>query len=181
MHNLRSHLILGATLLALVGGCNGPLSDSLPTTLIQVNAILTDSTLSGEVKRARLAELGFTPAQIDTFLTNERTANQGGGNLRTAYDKVVNSQLNQLTPDEIQLYADAAKVADSTISFTLSDQNAQAIADLFQSNAIASKDQLSAFLDDPAEAVTIPSTVPDGSLKAVFVTLDPTLLNEQLP
>jgi hypothetical protein len=181
MHKMRITRFVLATLLALVGACNGPLQDALPTTMLQVNTILQDSTLSNQTKRTQLAGLGLTSVQIDALLSSVRTANQGGGDLRTAYDKVTAGQLNELTPDEVQLYADAAETADSTISYTLDDTEAQAIVDLLQSNDIASREQLVAFLDDPVKAASVPAAVPDGSLKGLFVTFDPTLLISQLP
>jgi hypothetical protein len=181
MRKLRFTPFVLATVFALVGACNGPLPDALPTTMVQVNSILQDGNISAQSKRTQLANLGLTPAQIDALLVSIRTANQGGGDLRTAYDKVTAGQLNDLTPDEVQLYADAAKTADNTISFTLADKDAQAIVDVLQSNDIASKEQLVAFLDDPVKAASIPAAVPDGSLKGLFVTFDPTLLIDKLP
>ena len=61
------------------------------------------------------------------------------------------------------------------------DKRAQAIVDLFKDNGIATKSELSAFLDDPAKAASVSADIPDGSLKALFVTFDTSLLIELLP
>lgn len=170
--------MLGA-LLAL-GGCGlDTFYSTLPPTLREIDAIAADDSLSPQEKRLRLEELGLEPLVINAVLADQRTANQFGGDLRSAYDKVVGGQFDQMTPDEIQLYNDAARSASNTISFTLSDAEAQAIRDLFVNNDIQTEAELSAFLANPENEV--PAPIPDGALQQLFVDLDPALVRDQLP
>jgi hypothetical protein len=167
-------------MLLALGGCGlDTFYSTLPPTLNEIDAVAADDSLSPQEKRQRLEELGLTPLVINAVLSGERTANQFGGDLRSAYDKVVGGQFDQLTPDEIQLYNDAARNASSTITFTLSDAEAQAIRDLFVNNDIRTEDDLSAFLADPGNEV--PAPIPDGSLQQLFVDLDPALVRDELP
>lgn len=152
---------------------------TLPPTLNEIDVVAGDDSLSPQEKRQRLEELGLTPLVINAVLSDQRTANQFGGDLRSAYDKVVGGMFDQMTPDEIQLYNDAARNASNTITFTLSDAEAQAIHDLFVNNDIQTEDELSAFLANPENEV--PAPIPAGSLQQLFVDLDPALVRDQLP
>ena len=118
---------------------------------------------------------------INALLTSERTANQYGGDLRSAYDKVKSERFNELTPDEVQLYGDEASDVDDGISFTLTDEQAQAIVDFFQDNSVATRNELIAFLDDPIKVAGISSEIPSDVLNDLFIDFDPDALLESLP
>jgi hypothetical protein len=170
-----------AVLAAFVGACPGPLPDALPTTLPDVVNIRDNTNLTPQAKRAALANLGFTPVEINGLLKDTRIANQFGGDLRTAYEKVTGGRFTELTPDEVQIYGDTAQEVEPTLTYTLSDTQAQAIVDFFQNNGVSTKDALAAFLDDPAKAASISADIPSGALNDLFVTFDTTLLANSLP
>ncbi len=160
--------------------CDSEVFDnSLSPRLASVTEIRDSTSLSGESKRAALAAMGLDPETINAVLRDERTANQYGGNLRTAFEKVTEDRLTALTPDEVQLYSDAAVDVDGTIDFTITDPQADATVELFREFGIASREALDAFLGDPASAP--PDGLPDGFLSDVFVDFDPARLVPVLP
>jgi hypothetical protein len=172
-------LVITAGILA---GCNAPRPEALPAGLDDVNLILDDSNLSAQEKRSALADLGLTPVVINALLRSERTANQFGGDLRSAYDKVVAGTLNQLTPDEVQIYADEAKSVDSaTTDFVPTDQQAQETVDFFRTHDITTSAELVAVLDNPAVAASLPADLTAANLTGLFVDFDPALLLPNLP
>ena len=168
-------------LLALSSGCNFPLPNAWPATLTDVDAIRNDTDLTAQEKRAALEDLGFSPLAINGLLRTERLSNQYGGDLRTAYEKVVAEQFNKLTPDEVQIYADEASTVDTGFSYTLTDVQAQAIVDLFVGQEITSRVALSDLLDDPIRVAALSTDIPDGVLNDVFVEFDSSQLLDQLP
>ena len=181
MHSIRKFAVLLAGLTVLVGACNGPLLDIVPPSLSDINRIRDSETLSAAQKRAALTDLGLTPVVINGLLDDERLANQFGGDLRSAYEAVTEDRLDELTPDEVQIFGDAASEVASSVNYDLSDEEAQAIVDFFQGNDISSQDELIAFLDDPINVASISADIPDGALNDLFVDFDPSLLIDQLP
>lgn len=165
----------------LCWACPAPLPNAHPTALPEVNAIRDDGDLTPQEKRAALAALGFAPTTINALLRDERLANQFGGDLRSAYDKVTSDQIDALTPDEIQAYGDGANEAEDSNDYTLDDAEAQVLVDFFDANAIQSEGDLVDFLDDPAKAATVPTGIPEGILNDLFIEFDPDALLEVLP
>lgn len=171
------HAIAGLSC-ALIGagllGCNRTdFPDYLPANQTQVNEIRNNSGLTAQEKRDALVALGFDDLTINALLKSERTGNQLGGTLRTAYDKVVNGQYDQMTPDEVQLYGDATAVA------TIDDATAQAIVTLFRDQSITSKSDLQTFLTDPAR--DLPDTIDATTLTEIFVNFNPNDIIDKLP
>lgn len=172
-------VLAGATLLC---GCPAENFDNtLSGTLEEIDRIVDDADLDPNEKRIELASLGLSAEVINALLKDELFANQYGGDPRTAYNKVVGNRLNDLTPDEVQIYAgDASNLDDEDdISVNINDQQAQAIVDFFEEFGISSADELEVFLDTSGNAV--PDTIPDGALRTLFVDFDPTLLLPGLP
>jgi hypothetical protein len=151
----------------------------VPATLAEINPIVDSTTLTSQQQRLQLAALGLVPETINALLRSERTGNQYGGDLRTAYEKVIVPNFELLTPDEVQIYGDGASEADPNLSFSLTDSQAQAIVTLFADNALRTPDELSTFLADPA--TVLPTTIPDNTLTPLFVEFDPNLLLPFLP
>jgi hypothetical protein len=181
MPSAKLLLLLAAALAALLAGCHASMVDALPPQSDAVDRIRNDSTLTPQQQRTELEKLGISPLVINALLISERTANQFGGDLRTAYDKVTGGQLGELTPDEVQIFGDEASVVDTTLSFSLADAEAQAIVTFFQDNGIATKSELLNLLDDPAQAVLISRVIPDNALRNLFVDFDTDLLIPVLP
>jgi len=173
-----------ATLLAvplfLMGGCPPEEYDQLaPATMRVIDRIRNDDDLSATEKRAQLEELGLDPVVINALLKEERVANQYGGDLRTAYQKVTEPDLRKLTPDEVQIYGDEASEVDNTINLELTDEQAQAIVDLLRREDLISSADVREFMENPDNEV--PSVIPDGALRKLFVDFDPELLLPRLP
>ncbi len=172
---------LAAAFLFLLTGCpteNFP--EQLTPDETQVNQIVNNDALSAQEKRRLLGDLGIPPTTINFFLDDERTGNQFGGDLRTAFTKVNESVFTRLTPDEIQIYADAASAVDGPLNITLSDEQAQNIVIFFGDNFINTAAQLEAFLDDPANAGALPGQVSENNLRDLFVEFDPSRVLAQL-
>jgi hypothetical protein len=170
--------LLAVAVLSSVGCQPEDFRDAVPTTVADITRIVDDTALSAPEKRAELQGLGLAPLTINAILRAERTGNQFGGDLRSAYDKVVGAQFDFLTPDEVQIYGDAASDADPNITTNFTDEEGQEIADFFAQFGVQSRDELSAFLDE--------GNIPPGELDAevyrgLFVDFDPDLLLEQLP
>ena len=117
MRPFRNSVLMMGALLVLIGACEVPLLDALNPTLGQVASIRDNNDLTAQEKRTALENLGLTPIVINGILGSERTGNQFGGDLRTAYNKVTAEQFNELTPDEVQIFADeASEVDDFSVS-----------------------------------------------------------------
>jgi hypothetical protein len=99
--------------------------------------------------------------------------------LRSAWEKVSGGRFNELTPDEIQLYADAANEVDTKVPYDLTDEAAQGMVDVFGQHSIATEDDLQTFLDDPGSE--IPDSIPEDGLSEVFIDFDPSQLVDSLP
>lgn len=113
--------------ITLVGACRPThLDAAFSASLEDVDAIRDNGSLGPQEKRDALADLGFDAVTINGLLADVRLANQFGGDLSTAYEKVVNDEFAKLTPDEVQVYGDA------TGQTTYSDDEAQAIVSFFQ-------------------------------------------------
>ncbi len=138
-----------------------------------VNEVVTSGSLAPQEKRDRLAAMGIDEVTINGLLVDERLANQFGGSLADAIDKVAAGRLFDLTPDEVQYYGDAT---DAT---TYADSEAQAIADFFRQNAIGTPDDLQAFLDDPASE--LPEDIDQTDLETVFITTSIDDVRDKLP
>lgn len=181
---MRSTMILASILcyilVATPGGCTPQtFPESVGVTSGAIDAIRDNTELTGTQKREALAAAGLDPVLINAVLKNDRTSNQFGGTLRTAFDKVTTSgRLDELTPDEMQLYSDAVESELGT-SNGLTDVSAQAIVKLLTDNNLTSLDSLKTFIDDPANE--IPADIPNDFLKNVLVEFNHDLLIPKLP
>jgi hypothetical protein len=173
-------LVVGLGLLAALGGCPPEDYDTLVgPTLEDVDRVRNDADLDAPAKRAALADLGLTPATINTLLVGERLGNQYGGDLRTAYEKVTNGQFAALTPDEVQVFGDGASDVVDDLDIALTDGEALDIVTLFREQGINAPDELQVYLEDPNTVV--PSDIPDDVLAPLFIDFDPTQLLPNLP
>lgn len=171
-------LVLSGCVLMLAGCPQSDYVSTLSPTIEEVDAIRNDADLSAQEKREELRFLGLSETTINALLRTERLGNQFGGDLRSAFEKVTGGELSNMTPDEVQLYSDAAIVVDSNVSPTISDQQAQAIIELFVAENIGTADDLRTLLTDPGREV--PSSIPDNVLQTLFVDFDPTRIEDQL-
>jgi hypothetical protein len=153
--------ISGMTLMSVVGCGQTEFGAALDATLAQVERIRGDESLEPREKRDALAEFGIDAVTINGLLQAERLANQFGGDLSSAFEKVSNDRLSEMTPDEVQYYGDATEVT------TYGDAEAQAIVALFVDNNLDSRADLEGFLDDPATEV--PAAIDETNLREVFV------------
>lgn len=159
---------------AVMGGCGvTDLPNAYDTNLDEVNRIRDNTRLTPQQRRDALAALGIDELVINAILRDQRTSNQFGGTLRTAFEKVTGDMLNEMTPDEVQLYGDGTAVT------SYSDAEALAISNLFADEAILSRDDLEALLDDAQ--FQLPSTISEANLRSIFVTFDPNDLIDSLP
>ncbi len=134
---------------------------ALGATLAQVDEVRNSSTLQPQEMRDELADYGIDSVTINGLLVDIRLANQFGGDLSSAYNKVVEDRLSEMTPDEVQYYGDATAVT------TYSDAEAQAIVNLFGDNDIDSQTELEEWLDHPANE--LPPEIDEADLRAVFI------------
>ncbi|MBP7747122.1 MAG: hypothetical protein KA383_13435 [Phycisphaerae bacterium] len=179
---MRRMLVVLVTCGALLGpgGCPPEdYPDFAPVTLKEIDLVRNDATLTPQEQRVALAELGLSSATIDVLLKDKSLANQGGGDLRTAYTKLVAPDFLALTPDEIQIFASTASSVDDDLSYTLTDVQARAIVDFFNDYDMGSPEALAAFLEDTPDAV--PGTIPDDVLQDLFIDFDLSLLLPELP
>lgn len=180
---IKNHCIVTALLapvLTLALGCEvSSFPDSIPTSLGDVNAIRNDVDLSSAEKRAELGRLGVDQLTINAILASDRTGNQFGGDLESAFDKVSGGRLNDLTPDEVQIYADAATEEDESIDFDITDEEAAATVNLLVENGIDSTDALSTFLNNSNSEIS--PVIPEDFLDNVFLDFDANLLLPKLP
>jgi hypothetical protein len=175
---MKRKLLVARTLtvigLALAVGCGQTSFDAaLAPSLEEVEAIRDDDSLEPQEKRDALTDLGIDSVTINGLLKDERLANQFGGDLSSAYYKVVNGHFSEMTPDEVQYYGDA------TGQTTYADTEAQAIVDLFNERNIDSPQDLEGFLDDPL--VALPTAIGESTLIAVFITTSTDDVRDELP
>lgn len=179
LQRLCSLAVLGLIVVPLAGCLPELYPDTTPATLREINRIRNDTSLTAQQKRTALEALGITPLTINGLLRSERTANQFGGTLRTAYNKVVEPDLRKLTPDEVQLYGDGASEVSSTINVAFTDTAALAIVEFLRAEDLQTPTELAAFLDDSNN--TVPARVDIANLRAVFVNFTPTDILPILP
>lgn len=171
--------LLSIAFVLLLGGCPPErFPDSLPPLQDDVNSVISGDGTAQE-KREALEDLGLTPLVINALLVNEETGNQYGGDLRTAYDKIVGDRFTDLTPDEIQIYANAAEDVDESLDVAVTDAEAQAILDLFAAEDIDSANELNTYLLEPANEV--PGDIPNDVLQQLFVDFNPASVVDSLP
>lgn len=172
--------LLAITGTMLLGGCppeNYPAA--VPTTLDVVEPIAADTDATPQQRRVEIEGLGVSPSTTNSLLRGETLGNQFGGDLRTAYSKVVGNRLTGLTPDEVQIYGLGASDADEALSVEWNGTEAQAIVDFFGYYGLTSVAKLEAFLD--SADTTVPNDVSEEDVRAVFVDFDPALLLPLLP
>jgi hypothetical protein len=137
--------------------------DALDATLTQVDEVRNSDTLEPQEMRDELADYGIDPVTINGLLVGIRLANQFGGDLSSAHEKVDDNKLSQMTPDEVQFYADATEQTPEE----LSDAEALAIAELFRGNDIDSQTELEEWLDNSANE--LPAEIDEDNLRGVFI------------
>jgi hypothetical protein len=103
--------------------------------------------------------------------TENRTANQGGGNLITAATKLSSNRISELTPDEWQILIDNAPTIAAQFGIDLgalaslpqlSDEEAAALAELMIANGVNSFTDLQQLIDGiVAGTVTVPQALVD--------------------
>ena len=171
----RLRVILAGSAVLWIAGCGQTNfgSEVLDTDLTATTRIVNDADLTGDEKRQQLAALGIPDTTINALLRDDRTANQFGGTLETAFNKVTGDGFASLTPDEIQLYGDASE------EVTYSDQQGQAIASLFREAEIDNANELERYLDTPG--AEFPPDVDSTDLRAVFVDFNPDDVLDDLP
>jgi hypothetical protein len=178
---LAATLVTGLSM-SLVAGCGQTeFDDALGVTLEQVDDIRASGALTPQEKRDALAAYGLSPVMINGLLQDERLANQFGGDLSSAYDKVVNHQLTEMTADEIQYYGDATDVT------TYDDEEALAILHFFADEGIDgvgeeginSRKELEDYLDDSATG--LPPEIDETNLRGVFITTSLSYVRDKLP
>lgn len=145
---------------------------ALGLTLDELEQIRDDTDLTAQEKRDKLAELGIDDVLANGILRNERLGNQFGGTLSSAWQKVKDGQLSTMTPDEVQLYGDAATVV-------FSDDAAQSAVNLFRGANINTSDALAAYLDDPANELD--PDLDEANLRTAFIDTSPDDLIDLLP
>lgn len=155
--------------------------EALPASLDEVDRIRDDDGLTLTEKRANLADLGLTEIEINAVLSEERLANQFGGDLLSAYQKLSDGRYDELTPDEIQVFGDTASDLQGDLEISLSDTEAQAIAGFFDREGIATSEDVQDFLADPLNVASLSSDIPDGVLEDLFVNFDIGSLLDELP
>lgn len=163
-----------ALVLLMAAGCGANhFTSELPIDPQGLEDITDNGALSPQEKRDALAALGIEPEVINALLIDERLANQFGGTLTTAYNKVVDGRLAAMTADEVQLYGDATAVT------TYDDEEALAIVSFFVKDDLQSTDDLSAYLDSPA--ADLPAAIDETNLRSVFLTTPTSTVRDQLP
>lgn len=172
-------LVIAAAFMTGCGVDVSALPDRIPVFAENVTPIINDSGLSSQEKRDRLGELGLDPVTINGLLQADRTGNQFGGTLRSSYDKVAGSRFSELTPDELQIYTDAARAAGASITITLTDEQAQAMRDVLVDENLNSTSDVEAYIADPGNE--IPAVLPADAFTQVFISLDPDTVLQQLP
>lgn len=172
----------GMFLALLASGCVNPeeFASAVPTTLKDINRIVNDDGLTVQEKRQQLADLGVSQSTINALLRNERTGNQFGGDLRTAWGKVTGGELTAMTPDEIQIYGDGASAVSTSdnLSVAFTDDEASSVATFFDDFGIINTELLASFLDQGGRPTGL---VDPNVYRALFVDFDPNTLIPSLP
>lgn len=168
-----------AVLVAGLIGCAQEFPNQLPTSIQEVDAIVKDTDLTPQEKRERLEMMGLTPLLINAVLRDDETGNQFGGDLSSAFAKITQGRLTELTPDEVQIYAEAAKDVKGGPTVTFTDAQAQLVVDLFVNHGLRRLTDLAAYLSNTSNE--LPKDLTRASLKQLFVDFDPNNLRDQLP
>lgn len=181
MRNLIMLVALATLVAALPAGCpsDSSFEDAAPAHLSGVNAIVNDTALSPQQKRAALAGEGLDENVINAVMITIRLGNQFGGDARTAYDKVTSGRLDEMTPDEVQAYSDEASRVGDLTNFSITDAEGQRTVLFFQDFDITTRAELSAYLAGTLNVQ--PNGLPDDFLNTIFVDFDPELLVPELP
>lgn len=125
--------------------------------------------LSGGAAALALVSMAGCPVVGDS-----RLANQGGGSVFSAVTKVAGEQMTALTPDELQIVADAVSDLSPEVDIFLSDEQAQAAVDFLVLNDLNSLADIEALANDPS-GVQIPD-----SLQAIIDSgIDPSTIVTQ--
>jgi hypothetical protein len=176
LRNPDSMMMVAGIGVGLLMGCGQTqFPNALDPTLEQVNSIRDSDSLDPQEKRDALAAFGIDPVTINGLLVDERLANQFGGDLSSAYQKVANNRMTELTPDEVQHYGDATDIT------SYSDEEAQAIFEFLNEtgDGISSRDELRGFLDDPTSV--LPTEIDETVLRNVFVETGLSVVRDKLP
>jgi hypothetical protein len=155
----------------LTAGCPSSIYDTNSLSLATISAIADDDELTASEKRTQLEALELEPLIINALLIEERLANQFGGDIDSVTDKVVGGRYTELTPDEVQIFSDAANTVKSSLSSSLTDTEAQALVDFFNANNLNTATDVEVYIDDATNE--IPANVPDNVLRELFVDFDP--------
>lgn len=159
---LSASLMFALSCFVFATGCGQTyFPDALPVSLETVDEIRNSDTLTPAEMRSQLADYGIDDVTINGLLSAVRLADQFGGDLQSAYDKVVDGQLSQMTPDEVQYYGDATAIT------TYTDSEAQAIVDFFTDEEIDTVAELETFLDESADQ--LPDDIDEENLRSVFI------------
>ena len=181
MRVVQIGVLVLAGLTVLIAGCpHDVFPGAAPATLDDANRIINNTDLTINERRQQLAALGFSDDTINVLLRDQRTGNQGGGDLRSAQAKVAGDQLATMTPDEVQVYADEVGNVDQNTSVTINDLAAADLVRWWQDNDIFARSDLDEALKDPAISVTFPSSLNPDDVRAVFVTFDPARLIDRI-
>jgi hypothetical protein len=175
----RIGLVVLAGLAAGLIGCDRQYPAQFPTTIQEVNEIVNDTDLTPQQKRERLEALGLTPVVINAVLRDDETGNQFGGDLTSAFAKIVQGRLNELTPDEVQIYAEAASEAPSGPNVSFSDDQAQLVVNLFVDNELRTLAEVEGYLSN--ESNELHGDLNRDRLTELFVEFDPNNVRDQLP
>jgi hypothetical protein len=169
-----------AALSLMMGGCPENFDAAVGATQEEIDRIVDDDDLRPEQKRTALESLGLSAQTINAILIDETLANQFGGDLRSAYNKVVAGQYRELTPDEVQFYGQAAN-DDSSIATDYTDTQAQSIVDFFAANRVDNAAELESVLSAPGNEALAPAGVPRAPFAGLFVDFVPADILDQLP
>jgi len=150
----------GAVFLMFAGCGQTWYPDALGLSQEDLSEISSSDSLGPQQMRDALAAYGIDDVTINGLLSSVRLANQNGGDLASAYEKVVSGQLSTMTPDEVQLYGDATALT------TYTDIEAQVIVDYFEDNAIKTIEDLEELLRTNADE--LPAIIDETNLRNVF-------------
>lgn len=108
------------------------------------------------ISTAWLTLIAGCPSTDSTF------TNQGGGNLITAVGKVLGSNIDALTPDELQVMVSAVGEFNPQFAYELTDEQAAAGIDFIEANNIRSIEDIEALIaqaeQDPG-SIVIPESI----------------------
>ena len=102
-----------------------------------------------QVRKSILTVVAATLIVLTSCMaSSDRLSNQGGGTILSAVAKVASDDLTSLTPDEIQLLAEGAEDLLPDVDLPpLTDEQAQAVADVLDEFNLDSLDDVAVFID----------------------------------